>query len=149
MNTATGRAGASYSIGDLAGEFGVTTRSIRFYEDRGLLQPVRRGQQRIFSEGQRVRLMLILRGKRMGFSLEECRQLIDLYDPGSGNRLQLQKLRAKIAERRAELAQKLQDIQTTQRELDEAEQRCQAALDALPPEKGSEPLIVSNDEKGV
>ncbi len=134
MNMTAGphRASAPYSISDLAREFGVTTRSIRFYEDRGLLTPARRGQQRIFSEGQRVRLMLILRGKRMGFSLEECRQLIDLYDPGSGNRLQLQKLQAKIAERRAELAQKLQDIQTTQRELDEAEQRCRAALDALP-----------------
>lgn len=119
-----------YSIRDLAREFDITTRSIRFYEDRGLLSPARDGQQRIFDESQRVRLMLIVRGKRMGFSLDECRQLIDLYDPESGNIVQLERLLAKIWEKRALLTQQLEDIELTLEELNSAEQRCRDSLEA-------------------
>lgn len=125
--------GDAYSIGDLASEFNVTTRSIRFYEDRGLLSPARAGQQRVYDEGQRVRLQLILRGKRMGFSLQECRELIDLYEPGSDNRTQLQRLLEKIGERRAQLQQQMQDIRTTMQELDHAEARCRESLRAPHP----------------
>lgn len=117
----------SWSIGELAREFDVTTRTIRFYEDEGLLHPTRRGQTRIYSAADRTALKLILRGKRLGFSLAESRQLIQMYNPAA-NRAQLEALLAKIQERRAQLAQQLRDIEVMQLELDEAEQRCLEAL---------------------
>jgi len=71
---------ASYSIGDLSKEFNITTRSIRFYEDKGLITPTRKGQTRIYSQRDKVRLRLILRGKRLGFSLAETGKIFELYD---------------------------------------------------------------------
>ncbi|SHM16746.1 MerR family transcriptional regulator [Phytopseudomonas punonensis] len=121
----------SHSISDLAQELGVTTRTIRFYEEQGMLAPERRGQERIYSARDRVTLMLILRGKRIGFSLAECKELIDLYDP-SGNRKQLDYFLAKITERREQLARQMLDIQQMQQELDTAEQRCLNAMKELP-----------------
>lgn len=121
----------SYSISDLAHELGVTTRTIRFYEEQGMLAPERRGQERIYSGRDRVTLMLILRGKRIGFSLAECKQLIDLYDPVGGNRKQLDHFLDKIAERREHLARQMLDIQQMQRELDTAEQRCLSAMQEI------------------
>jgi DNA-binding transcriptional MerR regulator len=118
---------ASWSIGELAREFDVTTRTIRFYEDEGLLEPTRRGQTRIYSAADRTALKLILRGKRLGFSLAESRQLIQMYNP-EANRAQLEALLAKIHERRAQLLQQLRDIEVLQLELDEAEKRCLEAL---------------------
>lgn len=118
-----------YGIRDLAEEFGLTTRTIRFYEDQALLKPKRKGQRRIYDETQRVRLKLIARGRRMGFSIEECRELLDLYDPASGNHTQLVKLLAKIKEKRGQLEQKLKDIRQTLRELDRSEQACLTALE--------------------
>jgi DNA-binding transcriptional MerR regulator len=120
---------ASYSISDLARELDITTRTIRFYEEQGMLMPERRGQERIYSAKDRVALKLILRGKRIGFSLAECRELIELYDPSSGNHKQLYSMLAKIAERREQLEQQLLDIQQMQLELDTAEERCRAALE--------------------
>jgi len=79
----------TYSISDLARELDITTRAIRFYEEQGLLAPERRGQERIYSARDKVSLKLILRGKRIGFSLAECRELIELYDPTGGNQIQL------------------------------------------------------------
>ncbi|MDF1629815.1 MAG: MerR family DNA-binding transcriptional regulator [Alcanivoracaceae bacterium] len=117
----------SWSIGDLAREFDVTTRTIRFYEDEGLLQPERRGQTRVYSAADRTALKLILRGKRLGFSLAESRQLIQMYNPDA-NRAQLEALLGKIHERRAQLVQQLRDIEVMQLELDEAEQRCLECL---------------------
>lgn len=119
---------STLSISDLAREFDVTTRAIRFYEEQGLLEPERRGQERIYTPKDRTTLKLILRGKRIGFSLAECKELIELYDPASGNRKQLDTFLRKIAERRAQLQQQLLDIQAMQLELDTAEERCQAAL---------------------
>ena len=81
----------NYSISDLAGEFGVTTRTIRFYEEKGLLRPQREGTRRIYSTADRTRLRLILRGKRFGFSLEDIRQTLDLYDRDGGKTAQRQK----------------------------------------------------------
>ena len=77
----------TYTISDLARELDITTRAIRFYEEQGMLSPERRGQERIYSPRDKVSLKLILRGKRIGFSLAECRELIELYDPdpSSGN----------------------------------------------------------------
>ncbi|MBL4611411.1 MAG: MerR family transcriptional regulator [Pseudomonadaceae bacterium] len=118
----------TYSISDLARELDITTRAIRFYEEQGLLSPERRGQERIYSARDKVSLKLILRGKRIGFSLAECRELISLYDPMGGNQKQLTTMLGKIAERRAQLEQQILDIQQMQIELDTAEERCHAAL---------------------
>lgn len=118
----------SYSISELAREFDITPRSIRFYEDKGLLAPARRGQTRVYSGEDRVRLMLILRGKRLGFSLDESRQIIDMYDPAHGNREQLQTLLAHIAQKREQLQRQLHDIETLLAELAQAETRTRAAL---------------------
>lgn len=118
----------TYSISDLARELDITTRAIRFYEEQGMLAPERRGQERIYSAKDKVTLKLILRGKRIGFSLAECRELIELYDPENGSRRQLETFLGKIAERRLQLEQQLLDIQQMQLELDTAEERCLAAL---------------------
>ena len=119
----------TYSISDLARELDITTRAIRFYEEQGLLAPERRGQERVYSARDKVSLKLILRGKRIGFSLAECRELIELYDPTSGNQKQLNSMLTKIAERREQLEQQLLDIQQMQLELDTAEERCLQALE--------------------
>ena len=119
----------TYSISDLAHELDITTRAIRFYEEQGLLAPERRGQERVYSARDKVSLKLILRGKRIGFSLAECRELIELYDPSSGNQKQLNSMLGKIAERRQQLEQQLLDIQQMQLELDTAEERCTQALE--------------------
>lgn len=118
----------TYSISDLAHELDVTTRTIRFYEEQGMLSPQRRGQERIYSPRDRVTLKLILRGKRLGFSLAECKTLIELYDPQAGNRKQLNSMLELIGERRRQLEQQLLDIRQMQLELDTAEERCRAAL---------------------
>ena len=117
-----------YSISDLAKEFSITTRTIRFYEAEGLLCPQRNGQTRIYADHDRVSLKLILRGKRLGFSLAESKELIELYDPQSGNARQLQTLLKKIQEQREALNQQLKDIKAMQLELNQAEQRCREAF---------------------
>ncbi|MDP3978852.1 MAG: MerR family DNA-binding transcriptional regulator [Pseudomonas sp.] len=122
----------TYSISELARELDVTTRTIRFYEEQGMLLPTRRGQERIYTAKDRVALKLILRGKRIGFSLAECKTLIELYDPQGDNRNQLEIMLGKIAERRLQLEQQLLDIQQMQLELDTAEERCRAALLGVP-----------------
>jgi DNA-binding transcriptional MerR regulator len=119
-----------YTISELAGEFGVTTRTIRFYEEKGLLQPQRRGQTRLFSSADRVRMDLILRGKRIGLTLAESRGIIEMYEPGQDNEQQLNLLLAKVSERRALLLTQLQDIQQMLTELDDVQQRCKQALQA-------------------
>jgi DNA-binding transcriptional MerR regulator len=118
----------TYSISDLARELDITTRAIRFYEEQNMLSPERRGLERVYSARDKVTLKLILRGKRIGFSLAECKELIELYDPTHGNRKQLETFMDKIAQRRAQLAQQLLDIEQMQMELDTAEERCRTAL---------------------
>lgn len=122
----------TYSISDLAREFDVTTRTIRFYEDEGLLTPERRGQTRIYSARDRVLLKLILRGKRLGFSLAECGELFNLYDPAHGNQAQYQLMLDKLSERRRALEQQMHDIRLMQIELDTAEARIRAAQSGTP-----------------
>src|SRR5262245_5505604 len=90
-----------YTISELAREFGVTTRTIRHYEDEGLLSPQREGMNRQFSNRDRVRLKLALRGKRLGFSLAEIRELFDLYDLAHDEKRQLQEFLSKLERRRA------------------------------------------------
>jgi DNA-binding transcriptional MerR regulator len=95
----------TYSISQLAEEFGVTTRTIRFYEEKGLVQPLREGQKRLYSPADRVRIKLILRGKRIGMTLQESVELIDMYDPARNNTQQLNSLISTVSERRAALMQ--------------------------------------------
>jgi len=121
----------TYSITELAQEFDVTTRTIRFYEDQGLLQPQRRGQTRVYSPRDRTRLKLILRGKRLGFTLGEVRDIILLYDTEPGESEQLRFFLEKIAERRAVLDQQRKDIDVTLAELDTVEERCRERLGEL------------------
>jgi DNA-binding transcriptional MerR regulator len=118
-----------FNIGELAREFDITTRTIRHYEDLGLLKPRRQGQSRIYSPADRTRLKLILRGKRLGFSLEESRAIVDLYDPTHGNIEQLQALLDRIGQQRDKLNRQLDDIGKMLASLDEAEAGCRAALD--------------------
>ena len=117
-----------WTIAELATEFDVTHRTIRFYEDRGLLTPERRGTQRIFHPRDRVRLALILRGRRLGFALEEVRRIVDMYDEDPGEAGQLRYLLDQIAARRAELEQRRADIEQTLAELADVEDRCRATL---------------------
>lgn len=122
----------TYSISELTKEFDLTTRSIRFYESEGLLFPTRRGQTRVYSRQDRVRLKLILRGKRLGFSLAEIRELFSLWDETeTGSEKQLVKTLEVISTKRAELEQQLTDIAILQSELDNAEARCIETLEQL------------------
>lgn len=123
--------GRRFSISELAREFDITTRSIRFYEDQGLLNPAREGQTRIYSKQDRVRLKLTLRGKRLGFSLAEIRDLFDLYDADKSSRTQLQTMLGLVEEKRETLQQQMEDIRMVLLELNAAEQRCQQALSQL------------------
>lgn len=124
-------ADATFSITDLAQEFDVTTRAIRFYEDQDLLSPKRRGQTRIYDQRDRTRLKLILRGKRLGFSLAEVGEIINMYDSEPGERAQLDFFIAKIRERCAMLEQQREDIEVTLAELGAVEKRCHQRLKQL------------------
>ncbi|MBW0149224.1 MerR family transcriptional regulator [Marinobacter arenosus] len=136
----------TYSISELAKEFDVTTRSIRFYEDQELLKPTRRGQTRIFSSKDRVRLKLILRGKRMGFSLAETKELFDLWDETlSGNEKQLLLMLETLSRKRAQLEQQKNDIAQAEMEMDTAEARCREALADLQKKK-REQQMPANEE---
>ncbi|KXS39082.1 MAG: MerR family transcriptional regulator [Halomonadaceae bacterium T82-2] len=122
----------TYSIGELARRFEVTPRTIRFYEQEGLLEPERRGQTRVYHEKDRVRLALTLRGKRLGFSLAEIREVIQLYDHApDGDERQLRRMLDILAEKRRGLERQLEDIHALQNELDDVEDRCRDSLDAL------------------
>lgn len=120
----------SYSISELAAEFDITTRTIRFYEEKGLLNPSRQGQNRIYTPADRTKLRLILRGKRLGLSLEESRDVIEMYDPthDRGNRKQIQTLIDKIQAKRQQLRHQLHDIEVLLQELDDAEARLNDAI---------------------
>jgi DNA-binding transcriptional MerR regulator len=118
----------SYTISELAKEFGATLRAIRFYEDRGLLSPTRKGKNRIYSKRDRVRLRLALRGRRLGLTLGEIRELFDLYDSARDERAQLSKFLEILGKRRAELEQKREDIEVMQTEISAFESQCQAHL---------------------
>lgn len=121
----------TYSIGELAKEFDITTRSIRFYEDQGLINPTRRGQTRIYNQRDRVRLKLILRGKRLGFSLAETGRLFELYDADKTSATQLNTMMKLIAQKKADLHQQLDDIKVILMELNNVEKRCKETLDSI------------------
>lgn len=125
----------TYTISDLAREFALTTRAIRFYEDEGMLAPERRGRSRVYRERERVRLKLILRGKRLGLALSEIRELLDLYEVGRNERAQLSMFLAMLAERRRRLLQQREDIDAVLAEVDGIERECRRRLkdDPNPP----------------
>ncbi len=121
----------TWTITALADEHGVTLRTLRHYEDVGLLAPERRGTTRVFHHRDRIRLRLILRGKRLGFTLPEIATIVDMYDDQPGEAGQLAYLLEQIEVRRAELAQRRRDIDDTLEELDEVERRCREELAGL------------------
>jgi DNA-binding transcriptional MerR regulator len=127
------RESGELSIAQIAEEYGVTHRTVRFYEDRGLITPERRGTRRVYHPRDRVRLGLILRGKRLGFSLEEITRIINMYDDQPGEAGQLRYLLAQIEERRADLEQRRQDVLAALEELAELERRCRDDLGQLQP----------------
>jgi len=122
------RVGPTFSISALAQEFALTTRAIRFYEDEGLLTPLRRGQTRVYGERERTRIKLILRGKRLGLSLSEIRELFDLYAATGSERTQLAKFLPMLAERRAMLLQQREDIDAVLAEIAVLERDCRRRL---------------------
>ena len=124
-----------FSIGDMAREFAVTTRTIRYYEDEGLLSPQRRGRTRVYRPRERVRLRLILRGKRLGFSIAEIREILGMYQSEPGEEGQLRHLIGKIAGRRAALERQRADIDQTMADMAAIEARCERALAAIAPRK--------------
>ncbi|MEE4280007.1 MAG: MerR family DNA-binding transcriptional regulator [Halieaceae bacterium] len=124
----------SYSISELAAEFGVSTRTIRFYEEKGYLSPRREGQRRVYSAADRARIRLILRGKRIGLSLAESVEIIDLYHSHGSDAEQRSLLLEKIEERRQTLKQQQRDLRAMLGALDEVEALCRDATGQTGPE---------------
>ncbi|HBH7896095.1 TPA: MerR family DNA-binding transcriptional regulator [Vibrio parahaemolyticus] len=124
----------TFKISELAKEFDITTRSIRFYEDLGLLTPERKGNTRIYNGRDRIRLKLILRGKRLAFSLADIKELFELYDTDQSTE-QLNYMIRLIEEKKAALQQQANDIQAVMMELNAAQLRCQNTLRSMKGEK--------------
>lgn len=125
---------ATYSISDLAQEFDLTTRAIRFYEDMGLLQPTRQGangRTRVYSPRDRTRLRLILRGKRLGLSLVEAKDIIDLYDSPRDTSVQLQRFLEVLGQHRRQMEERMEDLQATLDEVRTQEKEAQSLLRKL------------------
>ncbi len=123
----------TWTITQLAEEYDVTLRTIRHYEALGLLSPERRGTARIFHQRDRIRLELVLRGRRLGFSLDEIARIVNMYDDRPGERGQLEYLLDQIEVRRGELARMRDDIARTEADLDAVERRCRDSLARLTP----------------
>src|SRR5665811_2088849 len=121
----------TWTIGQVAEEFAITHRTVRHYEELNLISPERRGTARIYHRRERTRLNLILRGKRLGFPLEEIRTIIDLYDEPTGQASQLRYVLDQIHDRRGHLERRRRDIEDALNELDEFESRCQSDLGQL------------------
>ena len=117
-----------YGISDLASEFNVTTRTIRYYEEKGLLSPTRQGVQRIYTVSDRTKLKLILRGKRLGLSLDESAEIVLMYGSPEKNRKQLEKLIEQISLKRRELKRQKYDLESLLMDLDGVEKKCRVAL---------------------
>ena len=126
-----GSGGRTYGIGELAEEFGITSRTLRVYEEEGLLEPQRDGTRRIYDERNRVRLRLILRGKRLGWSLSEIRESFNLYDSSLGEAAQLEAMLEKLRPRRDALLAQREDIDNALRDLEQVESNARQALDDI------------------
>jgi len=134
----------TFTITDLAREFGLTTRAIRFYEDQGLLRPRRVGRNRVYANRDRVRLKLTLRGKRLGLALSEIRELIDMYDAAKGDRGQLERFLEALQKRRNALEQQREDIEAVLGEIAVFEKQCRELL----AKKGADPSKKRAGKKG-
>jgi DNA-binding transcriptional MerR regulator len=122
----------TFTISELGNEFGITTRAIRFYEDKQLLTPSRQGNRRVYSRSDRTRLKLLLRGKRLGWPLEEIRDVLNMYDQGhEGEIQQLEYTCRKVRESREQLQQQQRDIEAALQDLSNIESRCLARIDLL------------------
>ena len=122
----------TWTVRELADELGVTTRTLRFYEAEGLIAPLRRGTVRVYNQRDRARLRLILRGKRFGMSLGECREIVDMYDgAATSEQRQLQTLLGRLDEISADLRERQADLRRTLAEVDEVAGQCRARLDEL------------------
>jgi len=129
-----------FSISDLAREFDITTRTIRFYEAKGLLSPEREGQKRIYNRSDRTRLKLVLRGKRLGFALDDIRRMIELYDEPGGEAKQLDLMLDQLQNSRQRLIQQREDLDMQLKEFDDIERRCCERLTQL-----RNNAVISND----
>lgn len=118
-----------YTISELAREFDVTTRTLRFYETVGLLAPTREGQKRYYSRRDRTRLKLVLRGKRLGMTLAEVKEMFDLYDSAQGEVGQLKRYLDILQDKREQLLSQQHDLQEALQELEMNERRCRAILE--------------------
>ena len=118
----------TFTIGELAREFGITTRAIRFYEDCGLLEPARSGRNRVYSARDRTRLRLTLRGKRLGLKLAEVKELVDMYETRRDTGPQLRRFLGVLARHRAQLEQRLGDLQATLAEVTAQEEEARRLL---------------------
>jgi len=121
-------AARTFTITELAQEFDITARAIRFYEDVGLLTPQREGRNRVYTQRDRTRLKLTLRGKRLGLSLSEIKQLVEMYDSPSDTAPQLQAFLAVLSAHRQQLEQQREDIEITLAEIAQHEARCRSLL---------------------
>ena len=120
-----------YTITELTREFGVSTRTLRFYEDEGLINPERRGRTRLFRPADRRLIQEILRGRRIGFTIAEIREIIKVYKDPPGEVGQLEMLMQKVSEKREDLRQKRRDIEETLAELDNVEEACLTRLSEI------------------
>ncbi len=143
-----------FTIRDLTKEFGVSARTLRFYEEKGLLDPARRGEQRLYTRRDRARLAYVLAGKTVGFSLEEVREMLDLYDVGDGGVTQLKVALAKFGERIERLERQKNDIDRVVAELTRASDVMKAKLAAReatpdhPPLKGEGRIAAGDPGRG-
>lgn len=131
----------TFTITELSREFGVTARAIRFYEDKGLIAPRRNGQQRIFSQRDRARLKLILQGKRVGFSLNEIGEMLDLYDLGDRRETQLKHTREKFSKQIVDLEQQREDLEVALAELKKGIEFIDRRLEEIVQEKKDNPSV--------
>jgi DNA-binding transcriptional MerR regulator len=136
----------TFTITELAQEFDITPRAIRVYEDVGLLEPARAGRNRVYTLRDRTRLKLTLRGKRLGLSLQEVKQLVDMYESGSDERPQLEAFLVVLGDHRRQLEQQLEDIRVTLAEIEQHEARCRSLIQAG---KASKPVVVRRPRAAV
>ncbi|HSP59519.1 MAG TPA: MerR family DNA-binding protein [Ornithinimicrobium sp.] len=126
----------TWTIAQMADDYGVTHRALRHYEHLGLVDPEREGQRRVYRRRERTRLALILRGRRLGFSLEEISTILGMYDDQPGEAGQLRYLLDQIGDRRADLERRRRDVEESLRELEDLERRCSADLDRMTAHQG-------------
>lgn len=128
----------TWTISDLAREFSITPRTIRFYEDQGIVAPTRNGRQRVYSPRDKARLRLALRGKRLGLQLSEIVSLIDMYDGPGTTQAQLREYLSVLQKHRATLEQQRQDIELTLADIDKQQARCEALMSSSSREPGTD-----------